>query len=88
MASGPSTSPSGMPGYGGQNSTTCPDGNQPSPCPPVWLSRVTEICSRGPGTSPSATAFFTPASAPAASRTMVIPAARVAARFLTVSKNR
>jgi hypothetical protein len=34
-----------------------------------------------PGTSPSATARLMPASAPAASRTVVTPAAKVAAMF-------
>src|SRR3954454_13801401 len=47
-----------------------------------------EICIRGPATSPRSTASFTPASAPAASRTLVIPACSVAARFCAAMKNR
>src|SRR4051812_46979128 len=47
-----------------------------------------EICIRGPATSPRSTASFTPASAPAASRTLVIPACSVDARFCAAMKNR
>ncbi len=57
-----------------------------SPCPPVWLSSLTQICRRGPGASPSATARRAPASAPPASRRCVTPASSVTRRLRAASK--
>ena len=64
-----------------------PEGSQPSPWPPVWLSALIEICIRGPSRRPSSTARCTPRSAPAASRTVVMPQSSVAARFSAAWKN-
>ena len=64
-----------------------PLGSHGSLCPPVWLSIVTAICIRGPGISPSSTARLRPASAPPASRTVVIPNDSVVSRFAGARKN-
>ena len=65
-----------MPGYGNAYGAMPPHGRWLSPCPPVIDSIVTEICMRGPGSTPSSTARFMPQSAPPASRTVVMPIAR------------
>ena len=54
--------------------------------PPVIESIVTLICIRGPTSEPSSTASRNPASAPAASRTVVIPHAKVRRRFSVTRK--
>ena len=78
----PSHRPVGNPGYPTpQSAEVAPLGSHGSLCPPVWLSIVTAIRIRGPGITPSSTARFSPRSAPPASRTVVIPSARVVRRF-------
>src|ERR1022692_3110762 len=79
--------PVDRPGCGVRRKVVTPDGSQPSPWPPVWLSALIEICSRGPSTRPSATARCTPRSAPPASRTVVMPQSSVAARLAAAWKN-
>ena len=54
-----------------------PLGSHMSEWPPVMLTMFTEMCIRGPTSSPSSTARLIPASAPAASRTVVIPSSRI-----------
>ena len=49
---------------------------------------VTEICMRGPTTTPSSTAIFMPRSAPEASRTVVMPSLSVVRRFSAIWKKR
>ena len=85
ISSGPSTIEVGTPGYAGKISACAPEGSQPSPCPPVWLSIVIEIWTRGPRTIPSSSARLTPRSAPPASRTVVMPMRRVESRFRIAS---
>ncbi len=85
-SSGPSQMPLGRPGVGGSSGVSAPHTCQSSACPPVWLIIASEICMRGPRTSPDRTASATPRSAPAASRTEVMPRARVRRRLRTASK--
>ncbi len=49
-----------------------------SQCPPVWLSALPEITSRGPATTPAACASTRPRSAPPTSRTVVKPRISIA----------
>ena len=86
ISSGPSTIVFGRPGCGCSSCTVQPDGYQPSPWPPVWLSMLTAMSTRGPGISPVATASLTPRSDPPASRTVVMPRSSVVRRFRTASK--
>ena len=83
----PSQSPLGIPGYSMPHGPTPPLGIHASACPPVIESIATLICIRGPTSVPSSTAALSPASAPEASRTDVIPSASVSRRFSAIRKN-
>ena len=77
----PSQTPDGIPGYTTPHGLAPPLGSHGSLCPPVIDSIVRLTCMRGPANVPSSTAIRSPASAPEASRTVVIPSARVLRRF-------
>jgi len=83
----PSHTPSGIPGYSIPHGAIAPLGSQASLCPPVIESMVTLICMRGPTRMPSSTAIRSPASAPEASRTVVMPSARVVRSVSAIRKN-
>ena len=77
-ASPPSHTAPGIPGQVTPHGPTPPPlGSQASPWPPVIESMVMEICMRGPTSTPSSIALRIPASAPLASRTVVMPSASV-----------
>ena len=78
--------PDGMPGVTGESGALTPDTSQSSPCPPVWLTIVRLIWIREPGKRPSSRACLTPRSAPAASRTNVMPARSDWPRLRAASK--
>ena len=59
----------GTPGTAASPALTPPLGSTSSLWPAVWLSIVTATCIRGPTSTPSRTAWRSPASAPPASRT-------------------
>jgi len=80
----PSHTPLGIPGYSTPHGASAPLGNHESLWPPVIDSMVTLICIRGPTSEPSSTASRRPASAPIASRTVVIPSEIVRRRFSAV----
>ena len=79
----PSQTPEGMPGYSTPKTPSVPLGSHGSLCPPVIESIDTETCMRGPTSVPSSTAIRRPASAPDASRTVVMPSPIVVRRFCT-----
>ncbi len=66
---------------------SAPLGSHGSLWPPVIDSIVTLICIRGPGSTPCSTAILRPASAPIASRAVVMPSASVVRRFSAIRKN-
>ncbi len=82
----PSHTPPGNPGYGSQSAEIPPLGSQLSLWPPVWLSIVIATCTLGPTRTRSSIAFRSPASAPPASRTVVMPCASVIRRFSGIRK--
>ena len=81
--SGPSTVPPGRPGWGTKAGFMPPHGSHGSACPPVWATIAIVMRNRGPGMMPRSTAALTPASAPQASRTVVMPRSSVVRRLRT-----
>ncbi len=73
----PSHTPLGMPGYSTAQTPRAPLGSHASLWPPVIDSIDIDSCMRGPMSVPSSTATRRPASAPVASRTVVMPRASV-----------